>query len=189
MDGSDARRARNRTAISGSPLSPVGNARRSRDPPRHCCSASAVPPSTVSNHSMRVCGLCGPKRFRQSNISQVGNRTSTATRSPLPTLPTLCAPRARARRRRRATSARAGRASVRRREYGLAPLDLEGAHLEHPLQLLHGIGHRGLALVQRVRCLRVAARFDDRRQAAPLFERNSRGQAWFSAQSGHSSIS
>ena len=63
-------------------------------------------------------------------------------------------------------------------EEGFAALDLERAQVEQFLDLLHCIGHRGLALVQCLRSLRVAAGIDDSDQAAPLFEGDA-GRKWF----------
>jgi len=53
---------------------------------------------------------------------------------------------------------------------------LEQFDIELLLDLLHGVGDRRLALVQRRRCPCVAAGIHDSHECAPLLERNSRVQ-------------
>ena len=59
-----------------------------------------------------------------------------------------------------------------RRQMRLAADDLEYLHAEQRLDLLHGIGHRRLALVQRFGGLGIAAGIDHGQQGAPLFQGN-----------------
>ena len=64
-----------------------------------------------------------------------------------------------------------------RRQLRLAPDDLEHLHAAAALDLLHGIGDRGLALVQRRGRLGIAAGVDHGQQGAPLLEGNARDAA------------
>ena len=59
-----------------------------------------------------------------------------------------------------------------RGQHGLATLQLEDLHAEQVLELLDGVGDRGLGAVQPARGLRIAARLDDRDERVPLVERN-----------------
>ena len=59
-----------------------------------------------------------------------------------------------------------------RREVRLAADDLEYFDPEERLHLLHGVGHRGLALVQGESGLGVAAGVDHGEQGAPLLQGN-----------------
>src|SRR6267378_1796984 len=62
---------------------------------------------------------------------------------------------------------------ARGRKARLAPLDLERLYSELGFELLHGVGHRGLALVQGLRGFGVAPLVHDREQRAPLVEGDS----------------
>ena len=59
---------------------------------------------------------------------------------------------------------------ARGREARLAPLDLESLYPELGFELLHGVGHRRLALVQGLGGFGVAPLVHDREQRAPLVE-------------------
>jgi hypothetical protein len=63
------------------------------------------------------------------------------------------------------------------RQERFAPPDLERAHRQEGLELLHRIRHRRLALVERLRRLRVAASVDDHQERPPLFEGDVRSWA------------
>ena len=174
-DDRDARRRSTRSRISGSPRKPGRHLRRDREIGR---AAAAAPRrcrrARIRSSSMRVCGLSVAEAVEA--LQQQPGREQDLRRpggSPAPSRRTA--------RRAARSSAPASSSSARARRYrsrpvgvstALRPCDLERLHAEQRLELLHGVGHRRLALVQRFGRLRIAAGVDDGEQRAPLLQRD-----------------
>ena len=159
-------------AHQGSPRKPGGTG---GEIARSACpwsSASPVPPSTDSITSIRVCGL----RCRSARGTPAAARSGTGSPPPAGSaLPSPAEARARPLDAGRVLEQRPRPAVEHlpgRRQHRLAAGDLERLDAELRLELLHGVGDRRLALVQRLGGLRVAAGVDDRHQRAPLLERD-----------------